>query len=79
MGENRRKDNGESTCPRLDIAQEIDLALRSSTATTNYDLTRDMKRLGMERLNPILIICFIEPITLVNHKTNFSQSVIYCT
>lgn len=70
MGENRRKDNGDSTFPRLDIAQEIDLALRSSTATTDYDLTRDMKRLGMERLSPIGFVSFFflnEPIT-INQK-----------
>ncbi|KAH6815956.1 hypothetical protein C2S51_020776 [Perilla frutescens var. frutescens] len=51
MGENRRNDDVE-TSPlfrRLDVGDEINLALRSCTATSNYDMTRDMKRLGMER------------------------------
>ncbi|XP_057781285.1 fatty acyl-CoA reductase 2, chloroplastic-like [Salvia miltiorrhiza] len=50
MGEiNRRnKDNGE-TCLPLDVSDEINLALRSCKATSNYDMTKDMKRLGMER------------------------------
>ncbi|KAH6770427.1 hypothetical protein C2S52_015230 [Perilla frutescens var. hirtella] len=51
MGENRRNDDVE-TRPLfrgLDVGDEINLALRSCTATSNYDMTRDMKRLGMER------------------------------
>ncbi|KAL8482679.1 hypothetical protein ACS0TY_025640 [Phlomoides rotata] len=35
--------------PQIDVANEITLALTSSTATSNFDMTRDMKRLGMER------------------------------
>ncbi|KAI3470306.1 hypothetical protein Pfo_026969 [Paulownia fortunei] len=52
MGENRRKESGETSSslfPRLDVADEVNLALRSCTASTNYDVTKDMKRLGMER------------------------------
>lgn len=47
MGENGRNDDDGET--RLDIDHEINLASNSSTATSNYDLTKDMKRLGMER------------------------------
>ncbi|XP_047938213.1 fatty acyl-CoA reductase 2, chloroplastic-like isoform X2 [Salvia hispanica] len=48
MGENRRNGNGEICLP-LDVSDEINLALRSCKATSNYDTTKDMKRLGMER------------------------------
>ncbi|GFP83122.1 fatty acyl-coa reductase 2 [Phtheirospermum japonicum] len=50
MGENRRKASSEiSLFHRLDVADEINLAKRSSTGSTNYDIAKDMKRLGMER------------------------------
>lgn len=51
MGENGRNDEcSSSSYPRLDVSDEINLALKScSKATSNYDMTKDMKRLGMER------------------------------
>ncbi|KAL7106436.1 hypothetical protein ACP275_07G113800 [Erythranthe tilingii] len=53
MGENRRNDICEtSRFPRLNIADEVNMvALSSRTASSNYDMTKDMKRLGMERAN----------------------------
>ncbi|XP_012832964.1 PREDICTED: fatty acyl-CoA reductase 2-like [Erythranthe guttata] len=47
MGENRRKDR--SPFPRVNISDEVNLALKSGTKSTGYDATKDMKRLGMER------------------------------
>ncbi|KAK6116788.1 hypothetical protein DH2020_049521 [Rehmannia glutinosa] len=52
MGENRRKyddDDISSSFPRLDVADEINMALKSSTASTDYDVTKNLKRLGQER------------------------------
>ncbi|XP_057772194.1 fatty acyl-CoA reductase 2, chloroplastic-like [Salvia miltiorrhiza] len=52
IGENRRNDNGEigpTSFPPLDIGDELNLVLRSRTAASNFDTTKDMKRLGMER------------------------------
>ncbi|KAL8049008.1 hypothetical protein ABFS82_07G106700 [Erythranthe guttata] len=53
MGENRRNDICEtSQFPRLNIADEVNMvALSSRTASSNYDMTKDMKKLGMERAN----------------------------
>ncbi|KAL8049015.1 hypothetical protein ABFS82_07G107400 [Erythranthe guttata] len=54
MGENRRKDDtcNTSRFPQLNITDEVNLlASRKQKASSNYDLTRDMKRLGMERAN----------------------------
>ncbi|KAL8049021.1 hypothetical protein ABFX02_07G106200 [Erythranthe guttata] len=54
MGENRRKDDtcNTSRFPLLDITDEVNLsASRKQKASSNYDLTRDMKMLGMERAN----------------------------
>ncbi|EYU34264.1 hypothetical protein MIMGU_mgv1a0245681mg, partial [Erythranthe guttata] len=54
MGENRRNDDtcNTSPFPRLDITDEVNLSVsRKQMASSNYDLTRDMKSLGMERAN----------------------------
>ncbi|KAL7145674.1 hypothetical protein ABFS83_07G102500 [Erythranthe nasuta] len=55
VGENRRKETYEtypiSSFPRLNIPDELNLALKSGTNSTDYDVTKDMKRLGMERAN----------------------------
>lgn len=54
MGENRRKatynETSPSLFPRLDIADEVNLASGSCTASKTYDLIKNVKRLGMERL-----------------------------
>ncbi|KAL3619868.1 hypothetical protein CASFOL_034780 [Castilleja foliolosa] len=54
MGDIRRKqekdDTNSSTLPRLDIADEINMAFKSCTsASTDYDVTKNLKRLGQER------------------------------
>ncbi|KAL9162642.1 hypothetical protein ABFS82_07G105500 [Erythranthe guttata] len=55
MGENRRKETYEtyptSSLPRLNISDELNLASKSGTNSTDCDFTKDMKRLGMERAN----------------------------
>lgn len=54
MGENRRKATYNATSPslfpRLDIADEVNLASGSYTTSKSYDLIKNVKRLGMERL-----------------------------
>ncbi|KAI3459885.1 hypothetical protein Pfo_016548 [Paulownia fortunei] len=52
MGENRRKDDDDeihSSFPRLDVADEINMALKSCSASTDFDVTKYLKRLGQER------------------------------
>ncbi|KAL3828425.1 hypothetical protein ACJIZ3_017227 [Penstemon smallii] len=57
MGENGRKDNNddEDNCtssnsfPRLDLADEISLAMKACRASPEYDVAKDLKRLGQER------------------------------
>lgn len=56
MGENGRKEdinNGHeeissSSCPRLDLADEISLVMKSCRAIS-ADMTKELKRLGLER------------------------------
>ena len=71
MGENRRNGNGEICLP-LDVSDEINLALRSCKATSNYDTTKDMKRLGMERSN----LCFSSLIWVTIH-TNLIMNLLW--
>ncbi|GFP87154.1 fatty acyl-coa reductase 2 [Phtheirospermum japonicum] len=48
MGDNKRKQ--EKDLPRLDLADEINMALKSCTAaSTDYDVTKNLKKLGQER------------------------------
>ncbi|KAL3828426.1 hypothetical protein ACJIZ3_017228 [Penstemon smallii] len=49
MGENRRKESCSSSYLRLDVSDEINLALKSSMATNDYDVRKELKRLGQER------------------------------
>ncbi|KAK4421923.1 Fatty acyl-CoA reductase 2 [Sesamum alatum] len=52
MGENGRKENDEmssSFFPRLDLTDEINLVMKSCIASTEYDMVKDLKRLGLER------------------------------
>ncbi|KAL7127984.1 hypothetical protein ABFS83_14G285300 [Erythranthe nasuta] len=50
MGDNRRKEDCDANIPRLDISDEINLALKScSAAASDYDVTKDLKKLGLER------------------------------
>ncbi|XP_011074249.1 fatty acyl-CoA reductase 2-like [Sesamum indicum] len=52
MGENGKKeDDGTSSSlfPRLDVTDEINLAMKSCIASTENDLTKNLKRLGLER------------------------------
>ncbi|XP_011085075.1 fatty acyl-CoA reductase 2 [Sesamum indicum] len=58
MGENGRKDINDddemSLCssPRLDLADEISLAMKSTSQhDQDYDVTKNLKRLGLERAN----------------------------
>ncbi|KAH6770436.1 hypothetical protein C2S52_015239 [Perilla frutescens var. hirtella] len=49
-GENRRNDTSSDKSRQLEIADdEITMALRSCTSSTNYEMTMNMKRHGMER------------------------------
>ncbi|KAG8380978.1 hypothetical protein BUALT_Bualt06G0072700 [Buddleja alternifolia] len=48
MGENRRKDS--STFPWLDIGNEMNLSHKSTKASISLDTTKDLKRLGQERV-----------------------------
>lgn len=58
-GENRRNDSSPSSLfLGHDIDDEITLALRSCKYTSNYEMTKNMKRLGMERLCPFLFLSF---------------------
>lgn len=54
MGENGRKydddDEISSSLFPLDLTDEMNLAMKSCIASTNYDATKDLKRLGLERL-----------------------------
>lgn len=63
MGENGRNDDDGET--RLDIDHEINLASNSSTATSNYELTKDIKRLGMERLHLFFIFLILFKYNLI--------------
>ncbi|KAL3621596.1 hypothetical protein CASFOL_036508 [Castilleja foliolosa] len=54
MGDDRRKQEKHetisSTLPRLDVAEEINMALKyCSAASTDYDVTKTLKKLGQER------------------------------
>ncbi|XP_051126506.1 fatty acyl-CoA reductase 2, chloroplastic-like isoform X1 [Andrographis paniculata] len=51
MGENKRKDSSDnlSSIPRLDVSDEILMAFKSSEASTDYDTTKYLKKLGQER------------------------------
>lgn len=60
MGENKRNDKSrDASFTRFDTADEIKLALSSCKATTNYEMTKHMRKLGMERLRPFLFISYI--------------------
>ncbi|XP_051126509.1 fatty acyl-CoA reductase 2, chloroplastic-like [Andrographis paniculata] len=51
MGENKHKDISDnlSSIPRLDVSDEILMAFKSCNATTDYDRTKHLKKLGQER------------------------------
>ncbi|GER34196.1 fatty acyl-CoA reductase 2 [Striga asiatica] len=58
MGDNRRKEEKEDnlsnhtwpkSCARLDLADEINMIFKSSMASTDYDATKNLKKLGQER------------------------------
>ncbi|XP_051126507.1 fatty acyl-CoA reductase 2, chloroplastic-like isoform X2 [Andrographis paniculata] len=51
MGENKRKDSSDnlSSIPRLDVSDEILMAFKSSDASTDYDTTKYLRKLGQER------------------------------
>ncbi|KAL0392413.1 UNVERIFIED_CONTAM: Fatty acyl-CoA reductase 2 [Sesamum radiatum] len=59
MGENGRKeDDGTSSSffPRLDVTDEINLVMKSCIASTEYDSTKNLKRLGLERMfDPVIM------------------------
>ncbi|KAL0432839.1 UNVERIFIED_CONTAM: Fatty acyl-CoA reductase 2 [Sesamum latifolium] len=52
MGENGRKEDDETSSslfPRLDVTDEINFAMKSCIASTEYNSTKNLKRLGLER------------------------------
>ncbi|KAL0322792.1 UNVERIFIED_CONTAM: Fatty acyl-CoA reductase 2 [Sesamum angustifolium] len=51
MGENGRKEDEGFFIffPRLDVTDEINLVMKSCIASTEYDSTKNLKRLGLER------------------------------
>lgn len=52
MGDNGRNEGDDvlASFPPLDIADEINMILKASAASTDYDVTKVLKKLGQDRL-----------------------------